>query len=98
MRKYLSLAYLLSLLFFLNGFFAASAQERPLTARLVIERIQQHVVIPWQKETVDAFKAGDPDTNVTGIAVTMMATFDVLQRAAASGANLIITHGPTFYN
>ena len=28
----------------------------------------------------------------------MMATFDVLQRAAASGANLIITHEPTFYN
>ena len=28
----------------------------------------------------------------------MMATFDVLQRATASGANLIITHEPTFYN
>src|SRR5581483_3622139 len=31
-------------------------------------------------------------------AVTMMATLDVLQRAAASGHNLIITHEPTFYN
>jgi putative NIF3 family GTP cyclohydrolase 1 type 2 len=28
----------------------------------------------------------------------MMATMDVLQRAAASGKNLIITHEPTFYN
>ncbi len=27
----------------------------------------------------------------------MMATFDVVQRAAASGNNLIITHEPTFY-
>jgi putative NIF3 family GTP cyclohydrolase 1 type 2 len=27
-----------------------------------------------------------------------MATFELLQRAAASGANLIITHEPTFYN
>jgi len=30
--------------------------------------------------------------------VTMMATLDVLQRAAAKGENLVITHEPTFYN
>ena len=98
MRKKLRLAHLLFVSFFLNGFSAASAQDRPLTAREVIQRIQEHVGVPWQKETVDTFKAGDPDTKVTGIAVTMMATFDVLQRAAASNANLIITHEPTFYN
>jgi putative NIF3 family GTP cyclohydrolase 1 type 2 len=98
MCKNLWLAIALFLSFFLNGFSAASAQERPLTAREVIQRIQEHVGVPWQNETVDTFKAGDPDTKVTGIAVTMMATFDVLQRAAASGANLIITHEPTFYN
>src|SRR5581483_2920443 len=28
----------------------------------------------------------------------MMATLDVLQRAAASGHNLVITHEPTFYS
>jgi putative NIF3 family GTP cyclohydrolase 1 type 2 len=28
----------------------------------------------------------------------MMATMDVLERAAASGKNLVITHEPTFYN
>ncbi|MDQ1406479.1 MAG: hypothetical protein QOG55_2108 [Acidobacteriaceae bacterium] len=98
MREKRRLAYLLLLPSFLHGFSTASAQERPLTAREVIQRIQEHVGIPWQKETVDTFKAGDPDTKVTGIAVTMMATFDVLQRAAASGTNLIITHEPTFYN
>jgi putative NIF3 family GTP cyclohydrolase 1 type 2 len=98
MRKYLWLACLFILSFFLNGLSACSAQERPLTAREVVQHIQEHVGVPWQKETVDTFKAGDPDTKVTGIAVTMMATFDVLQRAAASGANLIITHEPTFYN
>jgi putative NIF3 family GTP cyclohydrolase 1 type 2 len=98
MRKNLWLSCLFFLSFFLNGFSAASAQERPLTAREVVQRIQEHVGVPWQKETVDTFKAGDPDTKVTGIAVTMMATFDVLQRAAASGANLVITHEPTFYN
>ena len=47
---------------------------------------------------MDTFKDGDPATPVTGVAVTMMATFDVLQRAAARGANLVITHEPTFYD
>jgi putative NIF3 family GTP cyclohydrolase 1 type 2 len=98
MRKTWWLVYLIFLSLFLQGSAAASAQDRLLTAREVIQLIQEHVGVPWQKETVDTFKAGDPDTKVTGIAVTMMATFDVLQRAAASGANLIITHEPTFYN
>ncbi len=77
---------------------AALAGDQPLTAREVIARIQQHVGVPWRSDTVDTFKAGNPDTPVTGIAVTMMATLDVLQRAAAAGNNLIITHEPTFYD
>jgi putative NIF3 family GTP cyclohydrolase 1 type 2 len=93
--KFLSLVFLLPLLAAPQPLFA---QDHPLTAREVVQRIQDHVGIPWQKETVDTFKAGDPDTKVTGVAVTMMATFDVLQRAAASGKNLVITHEPTFYN
>jgi putative NIF3 family GTP cyclohydrolase 1 type 2 len=75
----------------------ASAQDKHITAREVIERIQKNVGVPWRADTVDTIKDGDPDTPVTGIATTMMATFDVLQRAAASGKNLIITHEPTFY-
>ncbi|MBV9308497.1 MAG: Nif3-like dinuclear metal center hexameric protein [Acidobacteriaceae bacterium] len=69
-----------------------------LTARQVIERIQKQIGIAMPENTVDTFKAGDPDKPVTGIAVTMMATYDVLERAAASGKNLVITHEPTFYN
>jgi len=80
------------------GAASATAQEKPLTAGEVIARIQAHVGIPWQQDTVDTFKAGDPDTQVHGIAVTMMATLDVLQRAAAASQNLIITHEPTFYS
>jgi len=75
-----------------------AAQAKPLTAREVIARIQEHVGIPWMQQTVDTFKAGNPDAEVKGIAVTMMATLDVLQRAAAAGQNLIITHEPTFFN
>lgn len=74
------------------------AQDKKPTAREVVAAIQEHVGIPWQKETVDTFKAGNPDTPVMGIAVTMMATLDVLQRAAANGQNFVITHEPTFYN
>lgn len=77
---------------------AAFAQNNRLTAHDVIERIQKNVGVPWRSDTVDTFKAGRPDAPVTGIAVTMMATLDVLERAAASGKNLIITHEPTFYN
>ena len=73
------------------------AQTKP-NARHIIERIQKNVGIPWTTPTVDTFKAGNPDEPVTGIAVTMMATLDVLQRAAAAGANLVITHEPTFYS
>jgi putative NIF3 family GTP cyclohydrolase 1 type 2 len=76
---------------------AQDAQANRPTARQVIERIQKNVGVAWRSQTVDTFKAGDPDTPVTGIAVTMMATYDVLERAAAAGDNLIITHEPTFY-
>ena len=82
---------------FANHAFAADAPSGDLTAAQVIARIQKQAGVPWRAPTVDTFKAGNPDAPVKGIAVTMMATFDVLRRAAASGATLIITHEPTFY-
>ncbi len=75
----------------------ASAQQPRITARAIVGEIQKQVGVVWQKDTVDTFKAGNPDTAVTGIAVTMMATMDVLQRASAKGLNFVITHEPTFY-
>jgi putative NIF3 family GTP cyclohydrolase 1 type 2 len=74
-----------------------SAQQPGITAREVVAEIQKQVGVKWNQDTVDTFKAGNPDTPVTGIAVTMMATMDVLQRASAKGLNLVITHEPTFY-
>ncbi len=74
-----------------------TAQERRITAREVVAEIQKQVGVEWKKETVDTFKAGNPDTAVIGIAVTMMATMDVLERASAKGLNFVITHEPTFY-
>jgi putative NIF3 family GTP cyclohydrolase 1 type 2 len=69
-----------------------------LTARDVIERIQKNVGVPWREQTVDTIKAGTPETPIKGIATTMMATLDVVQRAAAAGKNMVITHEPTFYS
>jgi len=48
----------------------ATAQEPRITAREVVAEIQKQVGVKWQKDTVDTFKAGNPDTPVTGIAVT----------------------------
>jgi putative NIF3 family GTP cyclohydrolase 1 type 2 len=62
-----------------------------------VEEIKKQVGVEWKKDTVDTFKAGNPDTVVTGVAVTMMATMNVLERASAKGLNFVITHEPTFY-
>jgi putative NIF3 family GTP cyclohydrolase 1 type 2 len=72
--------------------------QKQLTARQVIEKIKLQIGAPVDPNTVDTFKAGDPETAVTGIATTFLATYAVLQEAVASGANVIITHEPTFYN
>ena len=76
---------------------ASGAPPPAPTARQIVAGIQKQLGLPWSDQTVDTFKAGDPDTPVTGIAVTMMATMDVLQRASAQGLNFVITHEPTFY-
>jgi putative NIF3 family GTP cyclohydrolase 1 type 2 len=76
----------------------AQESKSILTAAEVIERIKSNVGVPWREQTVDRIIAGNPDTPVKGIATTMMATLDVMQRAAAAGRNMVITHEPTFYS
>src|SRR5215467_3886516 len=76
----------------------STAAAKALTAQEVVDRIKAHVGIAWMAQTRDTFKSGDPQTPLTGIAVTMMATMNVLERAAANGQNLIITHEPTFFD
>ena len=72
--------------------------QTPLTAGDVIQRIKGRVGIAWRTETVDRIIAGAAETRVRGIATTMMATLDAIQRAAAAGRNMVITHEPTFYS
>lgn len=68
-----------------------------VTARDVTDRLRGRAGVPWRDDSADGFKAGSPDAIVTGIATTVMATTDVLRRAAAAGRNLVITQEPTFY-
>ena len=75
---------------------ATRLQAAEVTARQVIERIQKQVGVPWSAETVDTFKAGNPESVVKGIVTSFSATLDVMQRGVASGKNLFIVHEPTF--
>lgn len=47
--------------------------------------------------TEDHFLFGDPETEVSGIAVAWIATYDLIEEAAKKGFNLLITHEPVFY-
>ena len=68
-----------------------------LTAGEVIARIKKNVGVPWLERTVDNLLTGTPDTPVKGIATTMMATLDVVERCVAAGKNMIVTHETPFY-
>ncbi len=68
------------------------------TINEVIQTILSSTPAASFPDTVDTVKIGDPSQPVTGIVTTFMATVDVVRQAAALGANLVITHEPTFYN
>lgn len=48
--------------------------------------------------TVDTFKIGDPERELSRVALCFIATPEVIKEAAAWGAELLITHEPTFYD
>jgi putative NIF3 family GTP cyclohydrolase 1 type 2 len=76
-----------------------SAPERSQPpAREIVDRIRAGVGLPWRATTIDGIKAGDPNTTVTGITTTVMATLEVLRQAAASRRNFIVTTEPVFYS
>lgn len=69
-----------------------------ITPEDIVNRIKKQVTCPWSGQTVDTFKAGDPQTELTGIAVCMFADMQVLKEAVEKNCNLIVTHEPVFYN
>ena len=63
----------------------------------VVDRILSAANTPPIPETCDQLMAGDWDYEVTGIVSTFMATVDVIKETISNGANLIITHEPTYF-
>ena len=50
------------------------------------------------EDKVDGIMAGDPDTEVTGIAVTWLPSTEVLEKAAGRGLNFVLAHEPVYYH
>ncbi|RPJ83820.1 MAG: NGG1p interacting factor NIF3 [Acidobacteria bacterium] len=94
---------------FLQGVAGAAATlpfvSRPVTAAPADLTISEAIALILKdipkapsRDTVDTVKSGDPTRKLTGIVTTFMATYDVIRKAGDLGANLVITHEPTFYN
>lgn len=71
----------------------------PLHAGDVAEYLRS-LAPPWEypDDTVDTFKAGGPDTEVTAIAVAWLPFTWALEKAVELGCSLFVTHEPTYYD
>ncbi len=83
---------------FLIPLFSFSPFKSSKTADDVVQLLKQNVTCKWADQTVDTFKAGDPTTEVSGIAVCMFADMKTLKKAVKQKCNFIITHEPIFYS
>ncbi len=70
----------------------------PVTIQEAIKRIRAGFKVRAGLTTVDTVKCGEPKDELRGIACTFLANRAVLDQAVQAGANLVITHEPTFYN
>lgn len=68
-----------------------------MQVREVVERIIAACNLPPLEQTCDRLITGEWDREVTGIVTTFMATIDVIRQTIEQGANLIITHEPTYF-
>jgi len=69
-----------------------------MTVRAFIDEMKTSMDIVWRETAIDDFLYGNPDIELQNVAVTMMATQEVLKEAVKRECNLIITHEPLFYN
>jgi putative NIF3 family GTP cyclohydrolase 1 type 2 len=68
-----------------------------MNVKQVVDKIIEACDTPPLEITCDLLIAGDWNAEVTGIVTTFMATVDVIKGAISQGANLIITHEPTYF-
>lgn len=86
------------LILLLLPFFSFAQKVTPKSPNEVVEQMKKHVTCDWLSETVDVYKAGDPQSSLKGIAVCMFADMPTLEKAVELGCNFIITHEPIFYS
>ena len=71
---------------------------RSFTVETYIQAVLEKTHSPKRAKTVDTLKCGDLSAPVRGVVTTFMPTRQVLEKAVALGANLIVPHEPIFYN
>ncbi len=68
---------------------------------MIARELQEHFeqTAPWidWSRGIDGFKIGDPDAEVTGIAVAWIAIDEALREAHELGCNVFVTHEDPFY-
>ena len=69
-----------------------------ILAQQLIQRILARTGASDRPQTMDRISAGDPTQSIAGIAVTTMASMDVLKAAANAGRNLVLTYDPAFWS
>ena len=70
-----------------------------MTSAELIDELKSMAAHPVdESHTCDTFKSGNPESEITKVAVTMFATPDVVRKAVQWGAQLLIVHEPTYYN
>lgn len=69
---------------------------RNWTVGQMVERLRA-TAPPFESE-VDRLVAGNPETPVAGIATAFSATWEVLEKAVAAGANLLLVHEGVYYS
>jgi hypothetical protein len=74
---------------FTSLFFAVNLNilSQPHTPEEVVSMIKKQVTCAGSTETVDVFKAGNPDSPLKGIAVCMFADMPTLEKAVELGCN-----------
>jgi hypothetical protein len=76
---------------------ATAASGSGLSAGELVKRISAASGVSLPDRPVDGFKAGKESAIVRGIAVTSMATMEVLRKAGNSRLNLVLSFEPTFF-
>jgi putative NIF3 family GTP cyclohydrolase 1 type 2 len=79
------------------GASSGGAAPQTITAQQLVDRVRVRLGAAIPDGTPDGFRAGDPGARVSGVAVTAMATLDVLRRAADARHDLVLTLAPVFY-